>query len=264
MPPIDVARFRLSTRCGVTALEVAEHQISKRGRSGLVRPDSGCAAGEVSWVQLDREGPGDPARGSRNERGTGDIPAAAQGARDDLRRALRLHPPVDGDSRFRVQGRFDRPVYRHRGRGDNLNHGPNGLAGNPGSRLTGRFSGHDHDVGDQELPAGQGYVNRFEYINIGACGEGRLGESAVQPVGRPLMAHTRRRAHDKNPTFVDLEASMITGIWQRLDIIGCPWPGVFYQRDAHSLTSRRQSDICAARPERASRPRMHRLAQPGD
>ena len=53
-----------------------------------------------------------------------------------------------------------------------------------------------------------------------------LGQSAVQPVGRPLMAHARRRAHDKNPTFVDLETGMITGIRQRLDIIGCPRPGV--------------------------------------
>ena len=37
----------------------------------------------------------------------------------------------------------------------------------------------------------------------------------------------------------DLEAGMITGIWQRLDIIGCPRPGVFGQRNAHNLTSRR-------------------------
>ena len=53
------------------------------------------------------------------------------------------------------------------------------------------------------------------------------------------MAHSRRGAHDKNPTFVDLEAGMITGIRQRLNIIGCPRPGVFCQRDAHNLTSRR-------------------------
>jgi hypothetical protein len=32
---------------------------------------------------------------------------------------------------------------------------------------------------------------------------------------------------------------MVTGIGQRLDIIGCPRPGVVYQRDAHDLTSRR-------------------------
>jgi hypothetical protein len=38
------------------------------------------------------------------------------------------------------------------------------------------------------------------------------------------MAHSRRWAHDENPTFVDLEAGMITGIRQRLDIIG--WPGL--------------------------------------
>jgi hypothetical protein len=42
----------------VTVLKVAKNQISKRGRSGLGGPDSGGAAGEVSWVQLDREGPG--------------------------------------------------------------------------------------------------------------------------------------------------------------------------------------------------------------
>ena len=52
------------------------------------------------------------------------------------------------------------------------------------------------------------------------------------------MAHSRRRAHDKHPTLVDLEAGIVTGIGQRLHIIGCPWPGVVYQRDAHDLTSR--------------------------
>jgi len=61
----------------------------------------------------------------------------------------------------------------------------------------------------------------------------------VQPVGRPLVAHSRRRAHDKNSALVDLEAGMITGIGQRLDIIGRPRPGVLGQRDAHNLTSRR-------------------------
>jgi hypothetical protein len=69
-----------------------------------------------------------------------------------------------------------------------------------------------YDVRDQELPAGQGHVLRVEHLGIGGSGEGRLGQSAVQPVGRPLMAHARRRAHDKNPTFVDLETGMITGI----------------------------------------------------
>jgi len=53
------------------------------------------------------------------------------------------------------------------------------------------------------------------------------------------MACSRRRAHNKNPTFVDLETGMITGIRQRLDIIGCPRPGVVDQRDAHDPTSRR-------------------------
>ena len=53
------------------------------------------------------------------------------------------------------------------------------------------------------------------------------------------MAYSRRRAHDKNPTFVDLEAGMITGIRQRLNIIGCPRPGVVCQRVAHNLASRR-------------------------
>jgi hypothetical protein len=91
--PTDAACVRPPTRCGVTALKVAKNQISKRGRSGLVRPDSGGAAGEVSLVQLDREGTGDAARGSCHERGPGDRPAAAQGAHDDLRRALQLHPP---------------------------------------------------------------------------------------------------------------------------------------------------------------------------
>ena len=38
MPPIEVARFGLSTRCGARALEVAEHQISKRDRPGLGAP----------------------------------------------------------------------------------------------------------------------------------------------------------------------------------------------------------------------------------
>ena len=86
------------------------------------------------------------------------------GASDDLRRALQLYPPVDGDSCFRVHGRLHRPVYRHRGRGDNLNHGQNGLTGKPHGRLTDRFGGHDHDVGNEEFPAGQGNVNRFEHL----------------------------------------------------------------------------------------------------
>ncbi len=94
---------------------------------GRVRLDSGCAAGQLSWVQLDREGPGNAAPGSGNERGTGDIPAAAQGTSDDLRHALQLHPPVDRDSCFRVHDRLDSPVYRHRRRRDNLNYGQNGL-----------------------------------------------------------------------------------------------------------------------------------------
>jgi hypothetical protein len=53
------------------------------------------------------------------------------------------------------------------------------------------------------------------------------------------MACSRRRAGDKNPTFVDLKAGMVTGIRQRLGIIGCPRPGVFCQRDAHDVTCRR-------------------------
>src|SRR6266566_5253319 len=132
MPPIGVTRFRLPARYGGTALEAAEHQIINRGSPGLARPDSGGAAGEVGWVQLYYEGPGNAAQGSRYKRGTGDIPATAQRARDDLRRALQLRPPVDGDSRFRVHDRFDSPVYRHRGRRDNLNHSYNSLTRKPG------------------------------------------------------------------------------------------------------------------------------------
>ena len=52
------------------------------------------------------------------------------------------------------------------------------------------------------------------------------------------MTHPWRRAHDKNPTFADLKAGMITGIWQRIGIIGCPRPGVFCHRGAHNLTAR--------------------------
>jgi hypothetical protein len=37
MPPIGVTRFRLSARCGMTALEAAEHQIINGGSLGLVR-----------------------------------------------------------------------------------------------------------------------------------------------------------------------------------------------------------------------------------
>ena len=62
------------------------------------------------------------------------------------------------------------------------------------------------------------------------------------------MAHARRRAHDKHPTFVDLEAGMITGIWQRLDIVGCPWPGVLYQRNAHALHLPASSSLTSAWP----------------
>jgi hypothetical protein len=50
------------------------------------------------------------------------------------------------------------------------------------------------------------------------------------------MACSRRRAHDRNPTVVDLETGMITDIRQCLDIIGCSWPGMFCQRDGHNLT----------------------------
>jgi hypothetical protein len=69
----------------------------------------------------------------------------------------------------------------------------------------------------------------------------RLGESAVQPVGRPLMTHARCRAHYKYATLVDLETGMITSIRQRLDIIRRPRPGVLHQRGAHDPTSRRSS-----------------------
>jgi len=84
-------------------------------------------------------------------------------------------------------------------------------------------------------------------INVGACGGGGLSESAVQPVGRPLMAHSRRRAHDKDPTFVDFKAGMITGIRQRLDIIGRPWSGVLYQSSAHVPHLLRSSSLTFAR-----------------
>jgi len=103
--------------------------------------------------------------------------------------------------------------------GDNLRHGQNSLARNPRRRLTDCSGGCDHDGGNQELPAGQVHVHRSGHLGIGACGGRRLGESAVQPVGRPPMPCSGRRAHDKNPTFVDLKAGMITGIRQRLDII---------------------------------------------
>jgi hypothetical protein len=38
-------------------------------------------------------------------------------------------------------------VHRHRGRGDNLNHGQNGLARNL-VPITDRFADHDHDGGN--------------------------------------------------------------------------------------------------------------------
>ena len=93
--------------------------------------------------------------------------------------------------------------------------------------------------GTMSFPPGRATVNRSGHLSIDTCGEGRLGQSTMQPVGRPLMAFSRRRAHDKNPTFVDLETGMITGIRQRLNIIGRPRPGMVCQRDAHNLTSRR-------------------------
>src|ERR1035441_2237907 len=71
-------------------------------------------------------------------------------------------------------------------------------------------------------------------LNIGPGRARRLGESTVQPVGRPLMGHPRRRAHDKHPTFVDFEAGVVTEVWQRLDIVRCPWSGVLHQRNAHA------------------------------
>jgi hypothetical protein len=75
------------------------------------------------------------------------------------------------------------------------------------------------------------------------------------------MACSRRRGHDKNPTVVDLKAGMITGIRERLNIIGCPRPGMSCQRDAHNLTSRRhQSDIRAGPAELTSRPRAVSLS----
>ncbi len=153
--------------------------------------------------------------------------------------------PSDGLARRRLahgvlrgQLRLDRD-FRDAGPGP-LPRGPGTAYRNPGGRLTDYSGGYDHDVRNQELAAGQGHVRRFKHLSIGARGDGRLGQSAVQPVGRPLMTHARRRAHDKNPSLVDLETGMITSIRQRLDIIGRPRPGMVCQRDAHSLTSRRQ------------------------
>jgi hypothetical protein len=113
LPAVDSLRHDWS--------EVAGHQVMSRGRSGLVRPDSGAAAvrsaGSSSTTKGWQCGPGlQPPAWARV------IPAAAQEASDGLRRALPLHPPVHGDSCFRVHDRFDSPVYRHRGRSDNLNH----------------------------------------------------------------------------------------------------------------------------------------------
>jgi len=51
----------------------------------------------------------------------------------------------------------------------------------PGGRLTDCSGGDDYDAGDQELRAGRGYVNRSGHLSIGACGDSRLGERAVQP-----------------------------------------------------------------------------------
>ena len=48
------------------------------------------------------------------------------------------------------------------------------------------------------------------------------------------MSHPRRRAHDKHPTLIDLEAGMVTGIRQRLHIVRRPRPGVLDQRNAHA------------------------------
>jgi len=47
--PIDIARFELPTRCGVTTPVVAERQISQRVAQSSA-PDSGGAAGEVSGI----------------------------------------------------------------------------------------------------------------------------------------------------------------------------------------------------------------------
>jgi hypothetical protein len=46
------------------------------------------------------------------------------------------------------------------------------------------LGGHDHDVRHQKLAAGQCHVNRFQHLNVRARGDGRLGESTMQPVGR--------------------------------------------------------------------------------
>ena len=43
---------------------------------------------------------------------------------------------------------------------------------------------------------------------------------------------------------------MVTGIGQRLDIIGSPWPGVVYQRDAHARTSPLSPSLTSAQPRR--------------
>jgi hypothetical protein len=64
------------------------------------------------------------------------------------------------------------------------------------------------------------------------------------------MACSRRGSHDKNPTVVDLKAGMITSIRQRLNIIGRPRPGMFCQRDAHDLTSRRSSSLASTQAQR--------------
>src|SRR5215471_947565 len=78
---------------------------------------SGCsegAAGEVCGVKGDRVGPGDPAFGSRGERGVSDVGTLPQGAHDDLRGLVEFDSPVDGDPGFCVQGWLDGPVDRDR------------------------------------------------------------------------------------------------------------------------------------------------------
>ena len=72
--------------------------------------------------------------------------------------------------------------------GHNLHHGQNRLTENPGACLTDCSGGHGNDVRNQELATRERHVNRFKHLSIGTRGEDRLGQSMVQPVGRPLMA----------------------------------------------------------------------------
>jgi hypothetical protein len=134
--------------------------------------------------------PGPPRPGRAGQGGPGFWPRAwhgrpygplAQRTGADLGRASRFHPQ---QTRIpaRVHDRPDRRVYRHA----NTDTASATARTVPQGTLAGRLAhcpgGDDHDVGNPELPAGQGHVRRLEHLHMRALASDRrvCGDAAGQ------------------------------------------------------------------------------------